>query len=167
MKAVSKIKKVKKISIYVVSPIISSLVDFIYITFVSLRRVIFVIAVLLPLQLSFADTLDVIIKQQIARQLIPSVSVAIINNDTLIQARSYGLADIEKGIEANDSTIYEIGSITKLFTALCVCKLLELNKINLEGPLSLYLEKWNAVTITNLLNHTSGIPNYIGPKKLC
>jgi CubicO group peptidase (beta-lactamase class C family) len=51
------------------------------------------------------------------------------------------LGDIEKCVETTDSTIYEIVSITKLFIAIFVLKLLEPSKINLEDPQILEISK--------------------------
>ena len=63
-------------------------------------------------------------------------------------------------------TVFHIASLTKQFTAAAVMKLVEENKIDLETPINEYLptcfctEEWEDVLVDNLLNHTSGIPNY-------
>jgi CubicO group peptidase (beta-lactamase class C family) len=60
--------------------------------------------------------------------------------------------------------VFRIGSMTKQFTATGILLLAEAGKVELEAPISRYLEKapstWAKVTVEMLLNHTSGIPSY-------
>jgi D-alanyl-D-alanine carboxypeptidase len=63
----------------------------------------------------------------------------------------------------NNHTLFQIGSITKTFTASIILKLVEENKLHLDDSVSLWLPqyvRWHAITIRNLLNHTSGVSNY-------
>ena len=61
-------------------------------------------------------------------------------------------------------TIYEIGSITKQFTAIAIMQLVEQGKVRLEDDFSKYLPDFDAkgrkITVAQLLNHTSGLKNY-------
>jgi len=62
-----------------------------------------------------------------------------------------------------ESSLFQVGSITKSFTAVTILKLAAQNKIDLDAPLTFYLPqypKWNQITVRQLLNHTSGIFNY-------
>lgn len=62
------------------------------------------------------------------------------------------------------SEIYQVGSITKLFTATLIFKLIEGNKISLETKLSSYfpdIKNADKITIKNLLEHSSGLSNYV------
>ena len=66
----------------------------------------------------------------------------------------------------NPNTIFDIGSNTKQFTATAILKLVEMEKITVNDPLSLFFEnlptdKQN-ITIHQLLNHTSGLTEAIG-----
>ena len=96
-----------------------------------------------------------------------SISV-VLKGDTLLM-KGYGYADLENQVRATEHTVYRIGSITKQFTAAAIMKLVEQGKISLSDPLSKYLKKYpetgSAVTIHQLLNHTSGIPSFtsMGP----
>ncbi len=66
----------------------------------------------------------------------------------------------------NSNTIYQIGSISKIFVSALTLKFIEKEKINLAGKISDYLDdlpqEWHNVTIAELLTMTSGIPSYFG-----
>src|SRR5690606_38913850 len=77
--------------------------------------------------------------------------------------KSYGYASLELSVPMPDDAQFEIGSITKQFTAAAILKLVEANKISLDDDFIDYLEfdtRGRTITINNLLNHTSGIPGY-------
>jgi D-alanyl-D-alanine carboxypeptidase len=92
------------------------------------------------------------------------LSVAVARGDRLIVDRGYGVADLEWNAPAEASTIFRIGSMTKQFTAAAILKLAEQGKLGLDDPLSRYVPEFDTggrtVTIRQMLNHTSGIPEY-------
>ncbi len=92
------------------------------------------------------------------------LSVAVARGDHLIVDRGYGIADLEWNAPADASTSFRIGSLTKQFTAAAVLKLAEQGKLALDDPLSSYVPEFDTggrtVTIRQLLNHTSGVPEY-------
>ena len=67
----------------------------------------------------------------------------------------------------NPETLFQMGSITKTFTATIIFKLIEENKLKIEDNLGKWLPqyaRWKNITIYNLLHHTSGIYNYSSGK---
>lgn len=109
------------------------------------------------------DSVDRYVRAELARQRIPGMSIAILRGDSIVLARGYGLANVELNVPASDSTIYQSGSLGKMFTAAAVVMLAERGKLRLDDPLSKYLTgppAWSAITIRQLLTHTSGIPDY-------
>jgi CubicO group peptidase (beta-lactamase class C family) len=82
----------------------------------------------------------------------------------IVFEKAYGLADEEWGVRNTLTTKFRIGSLTKQFTAACVLLLQERGRLNVHDPVSRYLfdlpNAWQAITIHQLLTHTSGIPNY-------
>jgi CubicO group peptidase (beta-lactamase class C family) len=98
------------------------------------------------------------------RQQIPGMSVAVIRNDSVLLARGYGFANLELGVPASDSTIYQSGSIGKQFTATLVLMLVEQGRLRLDDRIVRFLpegkRRWADVTVRHLLTHTSGIPDY-------
>jgi CubicO group peptidase (beta-lactamase class C family) len=102
------------------------------------------------------------IQAELKRQRIPGLSVAILRGDRLVLARGYGYANLEHHVRATDSTVYQLGSVTKQFTAAAVVMLSEQGRLQLDDPITRYLPEgesvWRGVTIRHLLTHTSGIP---------
>lgn len=109
------------------------------------------------------DSVDRYVRAELARQRVPGMSIAILRGDSIVLARGYGLANVELNVPASDSTIYQSGSLGKMFTAAAVVMLAEQGKLKLDDPLSKYLSgppAWKSITIRHLLTHTSGIPDY-------
>ena len=93
-------------------------------------------------------------------------SVLVARYGSILYQHAFGYANIEWKIPNDLQTKYEIGSITKQFTALLVLQFVNETKIKIDGHLSDYLPYYrkdtgNRVTIRELLSHTSGIPNFI------
>jgi D-alanyl-D-alanine carboxypeptidase len=102
---------------------------------------------------------------------LPGVSVSVQLGDKLLLAKGYGEADVENHVPATAETVYQIGSITRAFTAASVLKLVSQGQLRLDdrvaSRLPMFSLKEQGVTIGHLLTHTSGIPNYsdiIGPR---
>src|ERR1700730_4717153 len=78
--------------------------------------------------------------------------------------KAYGMSDEEWGAHNTLNTKFRIASLSKQFTGACVLLLQERGGLNVHDPISRYLsglpEAWQAITIHQLLTHTSGIPNY-------
>ena len=110
-----------------------------------------------------ADEVDDYVKEQIRRQRIPGLSLAIVKNGAVFKTAGYGLANIELNAAASPETVYQSGSIGKQFTAAAVMLLVEDGKINLDDSIEKYFtdtpESWKKITIRHLLTHTSGILN--------
>lgn len=124
--------------------------------------------------LSYKDSIEMLINTSIEDGNIPGMSVAVnCDGDSFI--KSYGYSDIDNKIKVNNNSIFEIGSNSKAFTAYAIFALEDEGKINLDDPISKYIEglefKFKGeyqgeyidqpvnITIKNLLNHTSGLSN--------
>jgi putative pyoverdin transport system ATP-binding/permease protein len=96
---------------------------------------------------------------------IPGLSIVIIKDGRQL-VKNYGYADLEQKKPVTSSTLFEIGSCTKAFTALAVMTLVQQGKLTLTAPVSDYLpwltvtfeKKEQHITVLQLLHHTSGIP---------
>ena len=92
-------------------------------------------------------------------------SLTISKNGTVLYKRAIGysfISDNEKKT-ATDITKYRIGSISKMFTAIIIFQLIEEEKIKLTSTLDTYfpnLPNAKKITISNLLNHRSGLHNF-------
>lgn len=92
-----------------------------------------------------------------------SGTVLVAQKGKVIYQRALGKADMEWNIPNAVDTRFQIGSITKQFTAASILQLAEQGKLDLDDKLSKYLPgfpKGDSVTIHMLLNHTSGIRSY-------
>jgi D-alanyl-D-alanine carboxypeptidase len=93
----------------------------------------------------------------------PGASVEAIHGGRIVYARAFGLRDVARRLPANVDTHYEIGSITKQFTAAAILQLQEAGKLSIDSTLATYLPRAphaSEVTLRQLLSHTSGIPDY-------
>ncbi len=76
----------------------------------------------------------------------------------------FGVTNLEHQLPVTDETLFQIGSITKTFTALAIIQLVEQGKIDLDAPVQTYLPDFHTkdeavaakVTIRHLLTHTAG-----------
>ncbi|UAB80077.1 serine hydrolase [Marixanthomonas sp. SCSIO 43207] len=92
--------------------------------------------------------------------------VLVAKQGKVILSKGYGWADRKNKIPNSPATVYNIGSVTKQFTASAILKLVEQGKMKTSDKLSLYfsqipLDKTD-ITIHQLLTHTSGISNRTG-----
>jgi D-alanyl-D-alanine carboxypeptidase len=113
-----------------------------------------------------ADMVDDYIRGQMEDHRIPGVALAVIQNGNTIKTAAYGLADLEENVPVSTNTVFEIGSITKQFTAAGILLLQQEGKLLVDDKINKYLESipewWTNITIRHLLTHTSGIKNYTG-----
>lgn len=139
------------------------------------RTAVLVAAVLTacsPAPVSKPDTdlvarIDSVAKLSLSVDPTPGLSVAVVRGPDTIMMKGYGLADVERDVAATSQTVFAIGSVTKQFTAAAVVKLVEERRLRLDATLGEILPEYEgpgrAATIHQLLNHTSGIPDYIRP----
>ena len=81
----------------------------------------------------------------------------------ILLQKSYGYKNFSAHVLNDSNTIFQIGSITKQFTATAVLKLQEEGKLSVRDKLDKYFPQFKyagEITIENLLTHTSGIYNY-------
>jgi D-alanyl-D-alanine carboxypeptidase len=94
----------------------------------------------------------------------PSVSVAVVRGRDTLLVRAYGKANLEWDAAATPATVYRTGSVTKQFTAALVLQLVDSGRVRLDDAIATHLPavpaRWRAVTVRQLLNHTSGIRSY-------
>ena len=91
-------------------------------------------------------------------------AVLVADGDEIVFAKAYGYADVENKIENKLTTRFAIASNTKQFTATAIMQLVEQNKISLDETIDKYFPDYkygNNITIKNLLQMRSGIPDYL------
>lgn len=94
----------------------------------------------------------------------PGATVLVAKDGKVIFKKAYGLATLTPLTKNTIQHTFRIGSVTKQFTAVAILQLVNQNKLKLSDPIRMYLpdypEHAQAVTIENLLTHTSGIKSY-------
>ena len=92
-------------------------------------------------------------------------SILIARGQQVLFSRGFGYADVERKIPAAPSTKYEIGSITKQFTAAAILMLEAQGKLKIADRIYTHIPEapttWNDIRIFHLLTHTSGIPEML------
>jgi CubicO group peptidase (beta-lactamase class C family) len=90
-------------------------------------------------------------------------AVLVARSGRTVLSKGYGMANLEWHVPNSPRTRFRIGSLTKQFTAASVLLLEERGKLNIADPISRYMPDappaWRAITVFNLLTHTSGIPD--------
>lgn len=113
--------------------------------------------------------LESFINQQIQKHKIPSLAVGIVKNGEIIIAEGFGYANVEKRTLANEHTIYQLGSVSKMFTGHVLAKLIQENEISLEDKVSKFFpERINfplsptgqSPKIKDIATHSSEFPRY-------
>lgn len=87
----------------------------------------------------------------------------------LIYEKAFGMANLELDYKMNTNSVFQIGSMTKQFTAIAILILEEQGKLKVSDPISRYIPSYpngNNITIHQLLTHTSGIKDFTKMKAL-
>ena len=110
------------------------------------------------------DILDRIIQERIPPGG-PGVAVAVTRAGQAIHSAGYGMASLEWSQPISSDTVFGIGSTTKPFTATAILLLERDGSLSTTAPITDYLPDYDThgatITLTHLLTHTSGIPNFV------
>ncbi|MCB0688707.1 MAG: beta-lactamase family protein, partial [Saprospiraceae bacterium] len=109
---------------------------------------------------TFADSLFL---ANVDSAYIAGASILVYQQGKMLLHKSYGYASLELSAPIPANASFEIGSVTKQFTAAAILQLVDQGKINLDDDLTKFIEfdtRGRKVTISQLLNHTSGIASY-------
>ena len=108
-----------------------------------------------------AARIDSVVRTDILPRGFPSVSIVVTRGGRTLLERAWGVANVTTGQQADPTTTYRIGSVSKQFTAALVLRLVDRGRLSLTDPVGRHLKglrpEWNAITVEQLLNHTSGL----------
>ncbi|MEQ8742659.1 serine hydrolase domain-containing protein [Parasphingorhabdus sp.] len=125
-----------------------------------------------PIELGLVRTIKVpgaparfTLKDRLAHYRVPGISVAVIENCRIVDARGFGITGVN-GLPVGPDTLFQAGSISKTVTAVGALKLVDQGKLGLDTDVRVQLHNWNAsngarpsespVTLRGLLGHTAG-----------
>jgi CubicO group peptidase (beta-lactamase class C family)/D-alanyl-D-alanine dipeptidase len=111
-----------------------------------------------------AHALAPFIQHELADKQLPAISVALVDDQQIVWAQGFGLADPDKKIAATAQTIYRVGSVSKLFTDIGIMQLAERGELSLDAPITDYLPDFQPsnhfgkpITLRELMSHRSGL----------
>jgi D-alanyl-D-alanine carboxypeptidase len=111
-----------------------------------------------------ASVVDPLIAGEMKAQSLVGVAVAVAKNGTILYTQGYGYANLDTCLPVQPSMDFQIGSVTKQFTAAAVLQLQNAGKLNIDDPAVTYLPSYAIdprITLRMLLTQTSGLQNYL------
>jgi CubicO group peptidase (beta-lactamase class C family) len=95
----------------------------------------------------------------------PGCALAVARGGKIVYKKGYGLANIEEGVPITPQTVFDIGSTSKQFTSASILLLEKQGKLSVQDDVRKYLPEipdyGHKITILHLLNHTSGLRDYL------
>jgi len=111
-----------------------------------------------------AHALQPFIQHELAEKQLPAISIALVDDQQIVWARGFGYADPESKVPATASTIYRVGSVSKLFTDIGIMQFVEGGELQLDAPITDYLPNFHPrnpfgkpITLRELMAHRSGL----------
>jgi len=99
------------------------------------------------------------------RHRVPGAAVAVRQGGKVVHLNCYGYANLETGTKITPDTLFDLGSMSKQFTAVAVLDLINRNRLDLKDPLSKFFTGFpryaDDITVEDLIHHTGGLPDYL------
>jgi len=121
----------------------------------------------IPAQGRYADVaraLTQLVEHERSQKGIPAISISLVDGRRVVWAQGFGWADSAAGVRANASTVYRVGSVSKLFTDVGIMRLVEQGTLKLDAPIQRYLPDFHPknpfggeITIRELTSHRAGL----------
>ena len=113
--------------------------------------------------------MDGLIQTYMEENNIAGATVSLVKDGDAILLKGYGYADVENRLEVDpDSTLYRIGSISKMFVWTAIMQLAEQGKLDLETDVNSYLDNFKIpdtfakpITLKHLMTHSAGFEDYV------
>lgn len=118
---------------------------------------------------TFEANIDSLIQTEFNEKYGPGGVFMIAKNGKPIYQKAFGKANLELDVDLTPESVFQIGSMTKQFTAVAVLMLEEQRKLDVKEPISKYIPDYpsgDKITIHHLLTHTSGIKDFTKMKSL-
>ncbi|MBC8160348.1 MAG: serine hydrolase [Roseiflexaceae bacterium] len=118
---------------------------------------------------ALAERLQAVLDAAVADGAIPGATLSVQLPDGSNWTGASGLADRAAGTPMQPDTLVRVGSLSKMFTAVAVLQLAEAGTVDLDAPVATYLPdllpNGDAITVRNLLQHTSGLYDYLEDRR--
>ncbi|MGD0223072.1 MAG: serine hydrolase [Terriglobia bacterium] len=110
------------------------------------------------------QALTPLIEHELKEKGIPSIAVALVDDQQVVWAQGFGSADPEHKVDATAGTVYRVGSVSKLFTDIGIMQLVEQGMLSLDAPVTDYISDFHPqnpfgkpITLRELMSHRSGL----------
>jgi CubicO group peptidase (beta-lactamase class C family)/D-alanyl-D-alanine dipeptidase len=117
-----------------------------------------------PKYAAVAAELERFITQEMKDKKLPAVSIALVEDQTIVWAKGFGMAKPKEGVPATAETVYRVGSVSKLFTDIGIMQLVEKGQLDLDAPVTKYLPDFQPqnptdkpITLRQLMSHRAGL----------
>ena len=113
---------------------------------------------------SIFKPLDHFVEEYLRAMNAPGLTLVLADRDGVQRVVTYGFSDVEQKISVKPEDLFQIGSISKSFCAICLLQLRDEGKLDLHKPVTDYLpwfridSSFEPITTHHLLTHTSGLP---------
>lgn len=111
-----------------------------------------------------AKKIDEVVQELMRVQSIPGAAVTVLENGKPVYTQTYGTSNLELKTPVLPGSIFQSGSVGKMFTSAALMLLAQDGKIKLDDPISPYFPEakgmWDGITIRQVMMHRSGIPDY-------
>lgn len=135
--------------------------------FIGLSLWVFDIQAATPTYTNARQTLQQTIEKLMKQNGIVGLSIALVDDQSVVWSEGFGYADKAKKHKATPETVYRVGSISKLFTATAAMQLVEQGKFDIDKSLQTYIPEFSIktrfaeagpITPRHLMTHHSGLP---------
>ena len=117
---------------------------------------------------SITEELSQLVQGAVEGAGVTGLSVALVDDQEIVWSEGFGYADKAEGVEATPQTVYQVASVSKLFTATAIMQLAEQGEIDIDQPLQTYVPEFSInsrfpdaspITPRNVMTHHSGLPS--------
>ena len=111
-----------------------------------------------------SELVDAFVARHMEENGTPGLALAVTSRNGLLRVATYGFADLKTRRPVTPETLFEIGSISKSFTAIALLQLREEGRLDPQAPVTRYLPwfeiptEYEPITVHQLLSHSAGIP---------
>jgi CubicO group peptidase (beta-lactamase class C family) len=105
--------------------------------------------------------IDSVVQGEMKARGIPGAQVTIVQKGKIVFTGVYGQANIEAKQPVTENTLFQVNSISKAFAGVAAMQLVEAGKLNLDAPITSYLDdapaSWGNITVRHIMSHSSGL----------
>ena len=110
---------------------------------------------------SLRERIEAFVRAEQRRQSVPGLAVGVVSHGRVVLAKGYGFANLEHQVPVETDTLFQSGSVGKMFTAMTVMLQVEAGRVSLSDSITKYFPDapatWRPITVRHLLTHTSGV----------